>query len=70
MTIENNLEAQQESIKPLRIKIDQLDDVFEKTRGDMDRIISNLEASLIARVNSASKDFQTQINTVLQQRLY
>ena len=72
VVVEDAIEAQQEQIKRLRTKINQLDDVFERTegwRGDMEKSISDMEASLIARVNTASKEFQTQISTVLQERV-
>jgi ribosome-associated toxin RatA of RatAB toxin-antitoxin module len=35
----------------------------------MEKSISDMEASLIVRVNTVSKEFQTEINTVLQERV-
>jgi len=45
------VEAQQELLKNLRAKIDLLDFYLEKTKGEMQSAISNLEGSLIAHVN-------------------
>lgn len=41
----------------------------EGWRGDMEAKIQEMDESLIARIKTTSRDFQTQINTVLQERV-